>query len=201
MWREQLPVIKNISRTCWVSSLAEIRWFKPQQGGILSFCSWQIGFVKLRHTHTDSQSHARSAIRQLKLTNSDRYNCSCQRCRKDTHIAFQFGNMRAVKWEHEPTSALPCSQSDSSKYLEHISCKQRQSWIPAKSPKTLNQLSEKLPPSSSPDNTLITHHFTIAHHSLFLFLCFCFCSGLSGLQRTCKIFSDVFQSSVKLPAW
>lgn len=30
MWREKLSVIKNISRTCWNSSPAEIRWFKPR---------------------------------------------------------------------------------------------------------------------------------------------------------------------------
>ena len=40
MWREKLPVIKNISLTCLDSSPAEIRWFKPQHGEILHFCSW-----------------------------------------------------------------------------------------------------------------------------------------------------------------
>lgn len=72
MWREKLPVIKNISWTCCNSSPAEIRWFKPQQGGIPLQLVDRIYKAK---THTNKQQQSllcRQCSCQPKLTNNER---------------------------------------------------------------------------------------------------------------------------------
>lgn len=96
-WRKTLRVITTVSATCRGTFPVEIQVAHTSRRQNLSqlqrtdtIYSWEtrVAKGKKRITHTLYLVHSTSS--QLQFVNSGRYNGSCQRCKKDTHITFQF---------------------------------------------------------------------------------------------------------------
>lgn len=95
VWRKTLLVIKTV--TCRGTFPVDIQVAHTSTRQKLSLLqridtiySWEtrVAIGKKRMKHTWYLVHSTS--RQLQFVNSGRYNGSCQRCKKDTHITFQF---------------------------------------------------------------------------------------------------------------